>query len=223
MTFELHDRDCRKVLKSHHIIFGEDSLDDIIGTYTFGTNLNDGTGDCSREDLCDRGKINASPYGVASFDLSRLLKGEHLLELTAPVFKSFRMSPSDHPLSKFQHYQIQPGDYIESECEMSVTFELMQALPLRGIHSGKSPQSGSGRLIRRMSKLPPLGMGPCLFNRLVYIIAPSQEGMLLIDRIVKGVNEINVKALALDYLPAEVLPAALSTYKLTMLVYLLIN
>jgi len=53
----------------------------------------------------------------------------------------------------------------------------------------------------------------CPFNRLVYVI--SSEGTPLVKRILKLVNEINTEALGLQDLPKDVLPAALSTYKLT--------
>ena len=199
-------------LMSSHTMFGEDSCDEFIGTQMFGAKLDDGISTWCREDTRDRKNIYPCPYGIASFDLSRLLTGEQLLEMTVPVHRSPRTPSTNHPLSKFGSDQIQPGNYIESGCEMTVTFELYQPLTQYSINSGKSPQWGTGHFI---SKFSPQTQVTCLFNRLIYIISYSPKGRALIDRILSRVNEINALTLGLEYFPSDVLPAALSTYKLT--------
>ena len=58
---------------------------------------------------------------------------------------------------------------------------------------------------------PPLDT--CPFNRAIYIL--SSKGRSLVEDLVAKVNQINTEALSLQSLPEDVLPAALSTYKLT--------
>lgn len=224
LTFELHDRDCRLVPKSSHVVFGEDSTDDIIGTHMFGVNLNNNRlGDIvAREDSSDTKKKNVDPYGIASFDLTGFLRGERKLEVTAPVLRSPRVSASEQLPSRFRPDQVQkPGDYLESGCEMSVTFELWRPLIVLSKKSSRRAAWKSKGLMRTLSKIPSNILSSCPFNRLVYIISSSQ-GTSLLKTILERVNGINAAALGLGYLPADVLPAALSTYKLTKLVDIVI-
>ena len=69
-------------------------------------------------------------------------------------------------------------------------------------------KSPSKALKRREMTIP-----KCPFGRLVYMV--SSEGESMVQKVLSLVNEINASALGLQDLPSDVLPAALSTYKLT--------
>lgn len=205
-----------------------------------------------------------SPYGVARLDLSGLLQGQRMLELTVPVTNGPRC-PSEHHEAVLTD-PIAPGDYIGSQCQLKVLVEVSHPLNLNPVanetpvvsspskisssqtpehenkatpehklsskgtpehslpkRSGKFNLSKQSRkstheLPRRDSKIIPeqttkAPPDTCPFNRAIYII--SSKGKSLAYSLIASVNEINARALSLDDLPADVLPTALSTYKLT--------
>ncbi|CAI8036981.1 Uncharacterized protein FLJ43738 [Geodia barretti] len=62
---------------------------------------------------------------------------------------------------------------------------------------------------------PSTAQSSCPFARLVYLTSVDEAGLSLVARILDLVNDLNIAALGLDVLPRDMLPTALSTYKLT--------
>ena len=212
-------------------------MDDIIGTHMFGATLDRGS---------SKGQVSVSqetktqlPHGIAKFDLSGFLRGGCKLQMTIPVRPSPRLNlqrGSSHSLL------VPPGNYIDTNCEMTVTFEIWRPLDvlIPGCFSWKTDSSSQ---TRQTSKVPssksfhkkgsskssfqrPSSKSSlekhhegststhCPFNRIVYVVS-SQRGTGALDQVLYKVNEINAATLELDNLPGKVQRAALSTYKLT--------
>lgn len=74
-----------------------------------------------------------SPYGIAKFDLSGLLRGHRVLELIAPVIGGPRCLPdfqyTEGTKNHSTHLHIPPGDYLKSNCELKIFVEV--SYPLR--------------------------------------------------------------------------------------------
>ncbi len=135
-----------------------------------------------------------------------------------------------------------PGDYVRSQSELTVRVELtfpISSAPPRPhprpsqpttsaktkmspsragsrAHHGHpdrlaAPKSSPSRVLTHHEQ--PKSTPACPFGRLVYIV--SSEGASLVQKVISLVNETNTTALGLQDLSKEVLPAALSTYKLT--------
>ena len=152
--------------------------------------------------------------------------------MTIPVIKGPRNSADSAKLGlspgglSSHGPHIYPGDYLESECELTVKMELVHPLMIAsstGAGGGvamfkeKSPKSSSPWKKRPKKSLPvidsQLSLVSCPFSRIVYSI--SSNGKALIGRLLAKIDEINAKTLELGELSPEMRKAALSTYKLT--------
>lgn len=212
-----------------------------------------------------------SPYGVAKLDLSGLLQGHRVLELTVPVTNGPRCSLEQHEASLSN--PLPPGDYIGSHCQLKVLVEVSHPLclsPVLNVESSTKTKFVHDRCDskatlkclsadRRRSTMPELNRltsksrlttslqrraskvsvidkrasrttvelisestsehianvkpDTCPFNRVIYTV--SSAGNSIVHQLITNVNEVNAKALGLENLSGDVLPAALSTYKLT--------
>ena len=211
-------------------MFGQDAMDDIIGTHMFGASLTDDKRLKLSVDSGEDKAANPVHFGMAKFDLSGFLKGGCRLEMSVPVHQSPRGVPHKQPSD--QHL-VPAGNYVDMGCEMIVTFEIWRPLDvlIPGSVSGKtdlysrpsvsskqsrvSPKKTPSKMtVRSRSKMAVKETAPCPFNRLVYLIS-TENGTELLDTVLKKINEINATSLRLDHLPEKVLSSALSTYKLT--------
>ena len=106
-----------------------------------------------------------SPYGVAKLDLSGLLQGQRLLELTVPVTGGPRclsdLQHSDGGTVSCRDYTVplSPGDYIGSHCELKVIVEVIHPLcptytPAKLVPSLKTSPLKQRELVRTPSKAP---------------------------------------------------------------------
>lgn len=128
LLIELHDRDRQVQRNSNPALFGQESKDVILGTRAFGTGY---VGKEAR--VCD-------PYGVTQVDLSGLLLGQRLIEVKCPVTcgprshaysSSLTMETRDGGLMSCSlSSPFPPGDYLGSNCELSVVVELTYPLQL---------------------------------------------------------------------------------------------
>jgi len=226
LTFELHDRDPRTIQTFSRTIFGQDSMDDIIGTHMFGASL---TTDKSQHLISEDKSANPAHYGIAKFDLSGFLKGGCKLEMSVPVHQRPRVVPHRQPSD--QHL-VPAGKYVDTGCEIVVTFEIWRPLDVLFPESfcGKTDISSRPSVSSKFSQISPIKSPAKLtakspskmavketvqsFNRLVYVIS-TEDGTEMLDTVLKKVNTINATTLGLDHLPSKVLSSALSTYKLT--------
>ncbi len=207
---------------------------------------------------------------MAKLDLSGLLQGHRVLELTVPVTNGPRCSSEQHEASLSN--PLPPGDYIGSQCQLKVLVEVSHPLclsPVLNVESSTKTTSEHDRCDskaspkrlstdRRKNTMPELNRLPsksrlatslqgraskvsgsrrvsrtaaelisestlenianfrpdtCPFNRVIYTV--SSAGNSIVQQLITNVNEVNAKALGLEDLSEDVLPAALSTYKLT--------
>lgn len=236
LLVELHDRDRRIVKASHPSLFGRESRDVVIGSHAHSHAYP--SWDSKTWD----------PYGVARFDLCGLLLGQKIIQAKCPVTYGPRSpSPCSSPHSVIvgpsQTSPFPPGDYLGSQCELSIVVELTHPLQLSHVpntsapivaspapspqttptrsasskatptHSKRSPKISS-KLKKRKDKREGEGdKSSCPFNRLVYVI--SSEGKSLVEQLLAAVNSINARALGFEELSEKMCFAALSTYKLT--------
>lgn len=227
LVIEIHDRDIPDEPElSEHALFGEESQDDLIGTHAFSSSLPHLVG--------YKGVKRHCPYGVATVDLSILLTEQLVIEMTIPVIRGPRNSADSAKMGlspgglSLQGPHVYPGDYLESECELTVKIELPHPLMVASsgaggggstaIHKEKSPKCPSPWKRRLPKKSLPvidsqLSLVSCPFNRIVYNISSNGKG--LIERLLARIDEINARTLKLGALSPEMLKAALSTYKLT--------
>lgn len=227
LVIELHDRDILDEPElSEHALFGAESQDDLIGTHAFSSSLPHLVG--------YKGVKRHAPYGVATVDLSVLLSEQLVIEMTIPVIRGPRSSAADTAklglspggFSSQHAPHIYPGDYLESECELTVKIELSHPLMVARTATSagaamlkeKSPKCPSPWKKRPPKKSLPvldsqLSLNSCPFSRIVYSI--SSDGKALIERLLGKIDEINAKTLELRELSPEMQKAALSTYKLT--------
>ena len=96
------------------------------------------------------------------------------------------------------------GDYLDNHSYLSVTIDLSHPLPPPSLPPLPS-----------LTPSPSTTRSSCPFARLVYLTSVDEAGLSLVARILDLVNDLNTAALGLGDLPRDMLPTALSTYKLT--------
>ncbi|XP_022081512.1 uncharacterized protein LOC110974284 [Acanthaster planci] len=205
LEIEVHDRDRRpEEIKQKPTLFGEDIEDDKISN----------VGMVTAKRTLHNPFVNHlkpwDPYGLAKFDLSSLLLGERVLNLTAPIhscpipdvigrnkadnrligYSSSADGPKDEPLPM--------GHYLENHSQLKIRVEV--AYPLTTSQEVK---------LKAEIETPP----ECPFARIVYIFEYKDAAFL--HRLLKLVTKINATALNLDKMPEHIIEAALSTYKLS--------
>ncbi|XP_033647231.1 uncharacterized protein LOC117306814 [Asterias rubens] len=205
LEVEVRDRDRRpEEIKQKPTLFGEDIEDDKISNVGMVT---------AKRTLHNPFHTHIKPwdpYGLAKFDLSDLLLGERVLNLTSPIhscqlpdvigrnrtdtrligYSNSADGPKDEPLPM--------GHYLESHSQLKIRVEV--SYPLTSSQEVK---------LKEEMETPP----ECPFARMVYIFECKNTEFL--HMLVKLVTLINATALNLDQMPPHIIEAALSTYKLS--------
>ncbi|XP_071485699.1 uncharacterized protein [Diadema antillarum] len=205
LEIQVHDRDRRpEDIKQKPALFGEDTEDDKISNVGMIA---------SKRTTHNpfKGRIKPwDPYGIAKIDLSGLLLGEKIIYQTAPIHncplpdllgrgvKDNRLmgvsnaadGPKDEPLPV--------GHYIDSGARLKVRVEVAHAIT--------TPEE-----VRSKPELET--PSECPFSRIVYIF--DYKNTKFLHKLLGLVTNINARALELDHLPAHIIEAALSTYKLS--------
>ncbi|XP_065829258.1 uncharacterized protein [Oscarella lobularis] len=194
---EIHDRDrIFEGIKAQPVIFGDLESDEDIGTLTHSEG-----GIRLTHDPFKGPSKPWDPYGVAKFDLSGLLRGECLLNLSSPILNCPRPNSNDERLRQIGP-ESQPtlaGNYLDAGSELKLKIEL--SYPLVASKQGTAVASGTAPV-------------KCPFSRLVFAF-PTAVSAKTKRLLLESVSVINAAALGLDNLPQNVAQVALSTYKLS--------
>jgi hypothetical protein len=202
LAMEVHDRDRCLDKVQLESLFGAEQRDELLGTHAFGA------GEGVSEVVCQR-RRPWDPFGVARFDLSGLLTGQRMMKLTTPITAGPHAPPSREDCRVGPHGRellppLPAGDYLDNHSYLSVTIDLSHPLPPPSLPPLPS-----------LTPSPSTTRSSCPFARLVYLTSVDEAGLSLVARILDLVNDLNTAALGLGDLPRDMLPTALSTYKLT--------
>ncbi|XP_039626855.1 uncharacterized protein cfap92 isoform X2 [Polypterus senegalus] len=201
LEIEVHDRDRRVTkLKRKPALFGTEPED---------LKLSNAGLVCSKDTIhnpfTNKDKV-FDPYGVALIDLSDLLRGERIINVSVPILSSPPPDPTGCQASGWdrriaghagsvdgpQDPPLPAGHYVDSCSQLKVSIEI--ACPLT-----------------QASLAAPLAASDWLFGRMICILAP--ENNVLLNKVMSEVMKINAVALNLN-LPTHLLNAAISSHKL---------
>ncbi|XP_036595541.1 uncharacterized protein KIAA1257 homolog [Trichosurus vulpecula] len=201
MEVEIHDRDRKEeVYLTAPSLFGEDLADANL-THVSHITYNDVT-----ENPLEAINKKWDPYGIAKVSFGDLLLGQRLMDLFVPIhrckpnasytqkdYKGRRKSFGGHdPMDTLQSAPMPMGNYFEYSSLLRLRIEL--CAPLKLEVRGGEDRAASER-----------------FGRMIYIFDSSKVDFL--RSLLKGITEINAKALHLESYPPQDVQEALSAFK----------
>nr|XP_006825129.1 PREDICTED: uncharacterized protein LOC100373146 [Saccoglossus kowalevskii] len=206
LEIEVHDRDRKaEEVKKEPTLFGEDVEDDKLG------NVGMVTGKRTLHNPFTGRDKPWDPYGIAKFQLSDLLLGEKILNLTSPIHscsipdqmgfqvaRNGRLLGVPNSVDGPRDLPLPMGHYLENNAQLKIRVEITYPLT-----TPKDLQQKS-----QMETRP-----QCPMSRIIYMFQYMNTKFL--HHLQGLVTAINARALNLDSMPKHVVEAALSTYKLS--------
>ncbi|XP_074139793.1 uncharacterized protein CFAP92 isoform X2 [Sminthopsis crassicaudata] len=199
MEVEIHDRDRKEdIYLVEPSLFGEDSADANLTNMSHITYM--------AENPLETINKKWDPYGIAKVSFADLLLGQKLMELFVPIHRCkvdssyfqkdsrrYKKNFGGHdPMDTLQTFPIPMGKYLDYSSLLRLRVELCVPLKLdAGVDLGEVSSERYGRII--------------------YIFDPSKIDFK--RALLKGITEINAKALHLESYPSDDVQEALSAFK----------